>query len=545
MQESDLRKSVAELLVIRASGHLFDSQRLYPQWELNNKELKRLLGIGVGGVILFGGSAHEVEQRSKTLKSWAGKPLLICADVEEGLGQRFQGGTWLVPPLAVGQIHRKDPAKAIELAKNYGVCTGFQARMCGLNWILAPVCDINNNPNNPVINMRAWGEDPVTVSALIHSFNRGLASQGVLTCAKHFPGHGDTCIDSHLGLPILDHDLNRLKEFEFLPFKAAITSGVDSVMSAHVLLPNIDSKYPATVSPKILNLLRENLFFDGLVVTDALIMESIKKTYGSREAAVMAFAAGADLLMMPENPDDVIDAICESLLSGRVPLQRLDQALHRRKKVLSKFEASTPKLTSDKVHNDLHEIERDWDRNLAEELISYSIKLPHQVVLGENYDGINMVRVDSVLPCPFLTPVAPALSVPQEAGYRSVLSHQLGIDPWQDDPENPLALDRFGKGSFFVQLFVRGHPFRGALDNQEPWLAAIKQLQRQNRLSGLVVYGNPYLWDELLPFLNSSVAVAYSPGQMPAAQRQVLNSLFQKRNLKKGFQSQQNFEFTD
>jgi len=259
----------------------------------------------------------------------------------------------------------------------------------------------------------------------------------------------------------------------------------------------------------------------------------------------MAFAAGADLLMMPENPDDVINAICESLLSGRVPLKRLDEALDRRKKALSKLEASTLKSTSEKVHNEFRQIESDWDRYLAKELINYSIKVPHQVLLGEDYDGINMIRVDSVLPCPFLTSLAPALSIPQEAGYRSVLSHQLGVDPWQDDPENPLALERFGKGSLFVQLFVRGHPFRGALDNQEPWLAAIKQLQRENRLSGLVVYGNPYLWDELLPFLHPSVAAAYSPGQMPEAQMQVLNSLFQKRNLKKGVQSQQNFEFTD
>ena len=187
--------------------------------------------------------------------------------------------------------------------------------------------------------MRAWGEDPVTVSALIHSFNRGLASQGVLTCAKHFPGHGDTCIDSHLGLPILDHDLNRLKEFEFLPFKAAITSGVDSVMSAHVLLPNIDSKYPATVSPKILNLLRENLFFDGLVVTDALIMESITKTYGSSEAAVMACAPVPKWRPCPSLPVRTLSAWSQAMYrSARRPARSsraMDMQVVRRKNSMS------------------------------------------------------------------------------------------------------------------------------------------------------------------------------------------------------------------
>ncbi|MFN5696165.1 MAG: glycoside hydrolase family 3 N-terminal domain-containing protein, partial [Cyanobacteriota bacterium] len=153
-----LRRRVARLVVVRASGHLADGQRRYPRWELDNASLQRLLASGVGGVILLGGSAAELSLRTRQLQSWAEEPLLFCADVEEGVGQRFEGASWLVPPLAVGRIHADDPDAALDLAERYGRCTGREARQLGLNWVLGPVCDVNNNPANPVINVRAWGE---------------------------------------------------------------------------------------------------------------------------------------------------------------------------------------------------------------------------------------------------------------------------------------------------------------------------------------------------------------------------------------------------
>ena len=177
---------------MRASGHLSDQQRRYPQWELPNSELQRLLRDGVGGVILLGGSAVELQQRTQQLQGWSQQQLLVCADVEEGVGQRFDGASWLVPPLALGRLHQRDPELALNLSKRYGLCAGAQARRCGLNWVLGPVCDVNNNAANPVINVRAWGEDPNTASSLAVAFQLGLKQAGVLGCAKHFPGHGDT-----------------------------------------------------------------------------------------------------------------------------------------------------------------------------------------------------------------------------------------------------------------------------------------------------------------------------------------------------------------
>ncbi len=541
----DLQHVVAELFVVRASGHASDSQRNYPLWELSNKELKRLLEEGVGGVILYGGTATELQHRCKTILNWAAKPLLLCADIEEGLGQRFDGGTWLVPPIALGQIFSIEPEKAIKLAEKYGSCIGDQARRCGLNWVLAPVCDVNSDPLNPVINVRAWGEDPETVSTLIQAFQRGLELQGVLSCAKHFPGHGDTRVDSHLQLPRLDHDLNRLKEIEFIPFQAAISARVSSVMTGHLLLKKLDSQYPATLSETLITqLLRQELDFDGLVVTDALVMEAISKTYGSAEAAVLAFAAGADLILMPEKPEEAIKALCSALLEGRIPKQRLEESIHRRRNALAKVKESFLVLHDKDFLTSGIELESSEDRAFAYELVSNSLQTVNAGSVKAIRQGVNLLRVDDVFSSSILTNNSPAICLPEQYGYKTILCHPRGVSPWQEDQQFPLALDRLGEVPILLQLFIRGNPFRGSSHLKEPWVAAIEQLQSKNLLAGLVVYGSPYLWAELLKVLEASIPAGYSPGQMPESQTQTLSSLFSPLDGPSDLQKSRLQEFT-
>ena len=527
MNAGEIRQAVAQLLVVRASGHATDKQRRYPRWELSNNELEQLLGAGVGGVILLGGTATELQQRCRTLQRWAGQPILLCADVEEGVGQRFEGASWLVPPMALGRLHRRAPQQAVQLAENYGRCCGNQAKRCGLNWVLAPVCDVNSNPDNPVINVRAWGEDPHTVGELTGAFQRGLAATGVLGCAKHFPGHGDTSTDSHLELPLLQHSRERLESLELQPFRTLIQEGVSSVMTAHLLIPALDKQWPATLSANVLTtLLRVDLGFKGLVVTDALVMEAIAARYGAGEAAVLAFAAGADLILMPADAAAAIDALCAALRSGRVPMARLHDSLERRQAAVQ----SIP-LTLDSGNND-HTIESAEERSLTLELVTQSLEISNSSTAKEStqpnpIDGINLIRVDGVLPCPMLSADAPAILLPKRLGFQSVLSHPLGISPWTDpaDPLAPLALDRLGQGPLLLQLFVRGNPFQANRSIREPWTDAIKQLIDLNRLFGLVVYGSPYIWEALSALLPSSIPAGYSPGQMPDAQQQLLERL--------------------
>ena len=513
---SNLRRQVAELLVLRASGHLSDHQRRYPQWELPNGTLQRLLQEGVGGVILLGGTAVELQQRTQQLQGWSSQRLLFCADVEEGVGQRFEGASWLVPPLALGRLYRGDPELAMALSERYGRCTGEQARRCGLNWVLGPVCDVNNNPANPVINVRAWGEDPSSAGALAVAFQRGLSQADVLGCAKHFPGHGDTASDSHLDLPVLPHSRERLEQVELPPFRAAIAAGIDSVMTAHLLLPELDPEQPATLSKAVLtDLLRRKMGFNGLVVTDALVMEAISARHGAAEAAVLAFDAGADLILMPADADAAIDGLCAGFNSGRLPLERLEESRQRRAHALQSIPISAPSGP----------IVTAADQALEAELVRHSLTIRDAVVRADA--GINLVRVDSLLPgAAALSGWSPALRIPETQGFRSVVLHGEGLSPWSGQPEAPLALEGLGDGPVMLQLFLRGNPFRAGRDAQEPWAAAIQQLVTLNRLAGVVIYGSPYLWESLQPILPSGCPAAYSAGQMQEAQRQVLTALF-------------------
>ena len=529
--DSGLERLIASLLVVRASGCLTDHQRRYPRWELTNAELGALLEQGVGGVILLGGSAAEVALRCQQLQQWAGEAnggkegLLLCADVEEGVGQRFEGASWLVPPLALGRLHRRDPARALELAERYGRCCGLDARRLGLNWLLAPVCDVNNNPANPVINVRAFAEEPAAAGALAAAFIAGARSAGVLTCAKHFPGHGDTTADSHLELTALPHSRERLAAVELPPFAAAIAAGVSSVMTAHLLLPALDAKRPATLSPAVLTgLLRQELGFGGLIVTDALVMEAIAGRYGAGEAAVLALEAGADLVLMPADAAAALEAIAAAVKSGRLSQAQLERSAARRREALAALAPATSDPTA----------AAQPDTALIEKLLAASLE--HQGSLlpasggaspapAVGPSGLNLIRLDNSLAAPFLPADAPALTLPQAQGWQPCLLTPQGLSPWSGDPEAPLALERLGPGPVLLQLFVRGNPFRGSAGSSEPWPAAVRQLLRAGRLAGLAVYGSPYLWDALRPQLPAHLPAAYSPGQMPAAQQAVLKQL--------------------
>ncbi|MFM7677054.1 MAG: glycoside hydrolase family 3 N-terminal domain-containing protein, partial [Synechococcus sp.] len=505
-------------------------QRRYPRWELANADLQRLLAAGVGGVILLGGSAAELRLRTRQLRAWAGADLLLCADVEEGVGQRFEGASWLVPPLALGRLHRADAAAAEALAERYGRCTGREARALGLNWVLGPVCDVNNNPANPVINVRAWGEDPATAGTLACAFLRGVQEERVLGCAKHFPGHGDTATDSHLALPVLPHSRERLDAVELPPFRAAIAAGVDAVMTAHLLLPALDPERPATLSAAVLgDLLRGELGFQGLVVTDALVMEAIAARYGGGEAAVLALEAGADLVLMPADADAALDAIVAAVRSGRLQEGRLEESLARRRRALASLPPPTAEADPAAPLGVLSNGPAAEDLELAELLLNDSLKRqgPRRLIAaaGTGPCGVNLVRVDSALSSPILAPLAPALALPEAEGFRTRVLEGRSPSPWSGDPEQPLALERLGEGPVLLQLFVRGNPFRASAGSAEPWPQVLRQLQQAGRLAGLAVLGSPYLWETLRPLLGEGIAAAYSPGQMPQAQRLLLESL--------------------
>ena len=282
--------------------------------------------LRVGGLIVSVGSPLDIAAKLNALQAAARIPLLVASDLESGTTIRLNGGTYFPPNMGVGAGGRELDAYQI------GRITALEGRAVGIHFAFAPAADVNSNPANPIINTRSFGEDPDAVGRLVAAAVRGIQEHGMIATAKHFPGHGDTETDSHLALPVIAADWARFDSLELVPFRAAIDAGVHAVMSAHIALPGIDpgETRPATVAPNILTgVLRDSLGFRGLTVTDALNMGGVVSKYGPGEATVLAFLAGADLLLMPVNAAEAIDAMEAAVTSGRIPRERLDASVRR------------------------------------------------------------------------------------------------------------------------------------------------------------------------------------------------------------------------
>jgi beta-N-acetylhexosaminidase len=281
--------------------------------------------LQVGGVIVSVGSPFDIAAKLNALQRRSRLPLLVSADLEWGAGMRVVGATAFPQIMAAGATG--DPRDAYQI----GTAAAVEGRAVGIHVNFAPDADVNNNPANPIINVRSFGEDPRSVSRLVTEYVRGLHDHAMLATLKHFPGHGDTQTDSHLGLPVITAGYARLDSLELVPFRAGIAAGADVVMSAHIAFPAFTgTDEPGTLSPAVLTgLLRDSLRFGGLVVTDALTMGGIVAQYGAGEASVRAFLAGSDLLLMPADPDSAMEAMTAAVASGRIPRERLTASVRR------------------------------------------------------------------------------------------------------------------------------------------------------------------------------------------------------------------------
>ena len=523
-----LAEQVAQMIVVRASGFLFDHQIQYPDWEPPSAKLQHWVqDLGVGGVILLGASAPELAIRTQQLQNWAKIPLLIAADIEEGVGQRFAGATWFPPPMALSAIFRRNEKLGLHYAEQLGATTAKESLAIGINWVLAPVVDVNNNPDNPVINVRAFGETPQEVSQLACAFIKGAKRYPVLTTAKHFPGHGDTSIDSHIDLPTIPHSVTRLASVELPPFAAAIASGVDTVMSAHLIIQSWDAELPATLSQKILTgQLRLELGFSGLITTDALVMGAIANRYGANQAPVMAVEAGADILLMPLDPEGAIRAICQAVESDHIPRSRI------RKSVLRIWQAKTKTantkvnpitLICDLAQNDA--LTTTTEILQHSQIIHGSVPITSEKLINDikiyNHSAThphNLIVVDNLLKCDFLDHIAPAIALPVQMGYTTQII----------DCHTQTSTTLLSKPSTLLQMFIRGNPFRGSAKLTQTSEDLFKKLLIDDNLQALLLYGSPYILQQFIPFLPADIPCVFSYGQMPAAQDTALRTLFGK-----------------
>ena len=288
----------------------------------------------IGGVSMSLGTPIEVAAKLNDLQRRSRVPLLVSADLEPGLG-RLEGGLFAHYMLDAGSATVFPPQMAIAATGRdsdaYDVARAIaqEGRAVGIHVNFAPVVDVNNNPNNPVINTRSFGEDAARVARLAANFVRGTQDGGMLATAKHFPGHGDTDVDSHVGLPVVGANMARLDTVELVPFEAAIHAGASLVMTAHIALPAVagDSSTPATLSPRIITgLLRDTLRFKGVAITDAMTMEGIGKGYTTEQSSVLAVQAGDEILLKPSDPTRAIDAVVAAVERGDVARARIDGA---------------------------------------------------------------------------------------------------------------------------------------------------------------------------------------------------------------------------
>lgn len=321
MDQMSVREKAAQLMIVWIRGNFQPD---------DSETLRSLTGLvqnhQIGGFIFASSDVYNQAVLTNRLQSVSKIPLWISQDMETGAAMRINGTTRFTAAMGVAATGNPD--------YNYqkGRITAIESKAVGVHQIYAPVLDVNNNPGNPVINTRSYSEDPHVVGVFAKAFIAGAQEHGVMATGKHFPGHGDTSVDSHLALPVIPHSYERLDTLELIPFKMTIEAGLQSIMTAHIAFPAVgsDPSLPGTLDPAILNgILRDSLGFDGLIVTDALEMDGVSRHFSAGQAAVLSLLAGADVLLLPNDVHLAIDAVVEAVESGVLPVKVLDNAVRR------------------------------------------------------------------------------------------------------------------------------------------------------------------------------------------------------------------------
>jgi beta-glucosidase-like glycosyl hydrolase len=324
-----LRQEVAQMVMPRLDGMKLEDPRYL-------SKIEALIQEGIGGFILFGGTVEHTPRHLREIQAFAKIPLLIAADIERGLGQQLAGGTRFPNQRAVASAVNRRSRKDVALLDSMLDAVRIETRSVGIHAVFSPVVDVNNNPANPIICTRAFGDEPDVVawfgSRYISRFQRPSVKGrfDVLACAKHYPGHGDTDQDSHTVLPEIRAGKPRLNRVELPPFRQAVKDGVGMVMVAHLLVPALDPEKPTTFSKKTVTaLLREGMEFGGLIVSDALDMGALSGLYSNEEIAVRAVEAGMDILLHPMDALVSIDAVVSAVEHGRLTRQRITESVER------------------------------------------------------------------------------------------------------------------------------------------------------------------------------------------------------------------------
>lgn len=492
LRSLSLRDRVAQLVMVPISG-TFPNVR-----SREYRKLVRLIReVRVGGLVLVNVAEGKLVRRAEPYElaaflnraqRMARIPLIVGGDFERGASMRVEDTTVFPHAMAFGAAG--DP----EATRYEGAVTAREARAMGVHWIFYPVADVNNNPENPIINIRSFGEDPRRVSGHVAAFIEGARSDPryrVLVAVKHFPGHGDTAIDTHLNLATITGGRARLDQVELPPFRAAIAAGADSVMTAHIAVPSLDpSGAPATLSRPILSgLLRRDLGFRGLVITDALDMGGIVKGFGAGEAAVRALEAGVDVLLMPPDPDAAIRAVMAAVQSGRLTRKRIDESVLRLLAAKERIGLSRTRLIDiDAIADSIDSPEaNERAQEVADRAITLVTDSGRNLPLTAPAETCFVILVES-------RRSTQGQAFAEEIRQRSPQAKVIALDAVMPKPDLEAALETAaGSKSVVVAAFSAVAAYRGdtALAGEFPWL--VNALIESGKPVVFVALGNPYL----------------------------------------------------
>ena len=457
------------------------------EWERIRREITEL---HVGGMHTFGGDPSAVALLIRRMQSLAKVPLFITADQEGGVGYVFPGATRLPLAMAIGATG--DP----ENARRAGEISALEGRAIGIHVNYYPVVDVQNNPRNPIINIRSFGESVDSVSKMATAYVKGAQAAGQIATAKHFPGHGDVAQDSHLELPVLDLERERLDRIELPPFKAAIDAGAEAVMSAHIWLSKLEPQkgLPATLSHNVLTtLLRGDLGFRGVVFTDAMDMAGVRQQFSNEEATIRAVEAGADIVLFPVDSFASHRAIVDAVRSGRIPESRLDDSIRRllRAKVKAGLRTTddplaVPRIVGSKANRDAAQAIMD---NAVTLVRDEKNALPLRPAADMRVLHINMLdRATGWREGP-VGRVAAA-----ELKKRFPRAVTIQIDDTTSADAMAMARQMAEMADAVVVTgFIRVAAYKGSIDLTDAQLALLRQLSRAEKPFAFTLFGSPYL----------------------------------------------------
>jgi beta-N-acetylhexosaminidase len=519
-----LRDKAAQMVWPQVYGDYVSSDA--PQWR---KISGWIAQQHVGGVIMSVGSPLEIAAKLNAMQRMSDLPLLVGGDLEFGAGYRARGGYFLPNGIDLGGAVLFPPEMAIGatrdtmLAYEQGRITAIEGRALGFHIDFSPILDVNNNPANPVISTRSFGEDPALVARLGTAFIRGVQEHGMIATGKHFPGHGDTGTNSHLALPVVRVSRARLDSVELVPFNAAVKANVGAIMTFHGSMPALDSSgVPGTLSHKVLtSLLRDEMHFHGLVVSDAMDMGGVLNTYGAVKAAQMAVAAGADVLLQPQDVATTVDAVVAGVKAGQYTEARLDESVRRILATKARIGLRTSRVVN--LDSARAVVGDSADAAVARLAAERSITLvrdsAHQLPLGRLNHGARILSVT------FAHRADLGAGVTFDAELRKTFP-ALRPEYVNADDERPdffrLLAIADSADVILVSSYVAHSSTVATINAPQGFVDFIEELQRRREHPIVMAFGNPYFLQQIPDVSAYVVAWGGFPVSQSAAARAVL-----------------------